>query len=260
MESLKRALKYQFRETRGFLMGFWGTVIIVDILFYILNSLSSSNFINFNSNGGSINFSIGLSVGDIGGNDALSVVGINLMIIAISLIIYNYKSNYERFPLSLSLGMTRRDYFTSFLADNIFISFAFAAVQGILLKIDPALMKLVGREPLYEFINFNLKTDNILYIIFSLFILFLAFTSGFNLLSSLNYKFGYKLWIAIVAFNILVTAFRISIFDKLFTQMGDILVTRFGLFEVLAILGSVAVMYILNYFVTINTDIKRRTV
>nr|WP_300002412.1 FtsX-like permease family protein [Tissierella sp.] len=260
MESLKRSLKYQFRETKGFLLGFWGTVILVDILFYILNSLSSNRFIDFSSNGGSINFSIGFSLGNTGSSDPLSVVGVNFLIIAISMIVYNYKRNYERFPLALSLGMTRRDYFLSFLMDNIFMAFMMAGIQGLLLKIDPILMELVGKEALYEFVNFNLKTDNVLYIILTLFILFLIVISSFNLLASLNYKFGSKLWIVIVAFNILVTAFRINIFDKIFEWIGRITVTRFGLFEIVAILGSIALIYALNYFVTIKTNIKEKAI
>lgn len=256
MESLKRSLKYQFIESKKFIIGFWSTVILVDIFFYILNSLGPGNFINFNVDNSSIGFSLGNS--EFG--NPISVVGVNLIIIVISLLVYNYESNYESFPLSLSLSMTRKDYFLSFLIDNIVIAFISASIQGVLLKIDPSIVRLVGKEPLYDFIKFNLKTDNIFFIIFSLFILFLAFTSAFNLLASLNYKFGYKLWIAIVGVNIIVSIFNIKIFEGIFLWIGNTIASRFGIFETLVISVSVAALYVLNYFITINTDIKRKTI
>ena len=252
MENIKRAIKYQFIESKKFILEFWITVILVDIFFYILNKLSS------------VNTTIGLSIESSETSTPVSVAGVNLMIIFIASIVYNYERNYESFPLSQSLSMTRKDYFKSFLIDNVVISFIFAIIQGVLLKIDPKIMELVGKEPVYEFINFNLKTDNILFIIFSLFILFLACISFFNLLASLNYKFGYKLWIVIVGFNIILSVFNIKILgnisDKIFKYIEKYLATRFGVFEVIVILVSVAVLYTLNYFITINSNVKKRTI
>ncbi|OLS03151.1 hypothetical protein [Tissierella creatinophila] len=252
MEAIKKSIKYQFIESKKFILGFWSTVIVVDIFFYILNDLSSVN--------NSINFNIGFSLGNTEGIDSLSIVGVNLMIIFVALLVYNYERNYESFPLSLSFSMTRKDYFLSFLIDNIVISFIFASIQGVLLKIDPSIVKLVGKEPLYDFINFNLKTDNVLFIIFTLFILFLTFTCVFNLLASLNYKFGYKLWVVIIGINIIISTFNIKTFDKILLSIGNTIATRFGIFEIVVILASVVALYSLNYFVTIKTDIKRKTI
>lgn len=252
METLKRSLKYQFIETKNFILGFWLTVIFVDIFFYILNNLNSVN--------SSVDFDIGFSLGTSEATSALSVVGVNLMIIFISLLVYNYERNYESFPLSLSLSMTRKDYFVSFLIDNVVIAFIFASIQGILFKIDPNIVKLVGKEPLYDFINFNLATDNILFIIFTLFILFIMFISIFSLLASLNYRFGYKIWIVLVGVNILVSIFHIKIFGRMFSSIGNIIATRFGVFETLVILASVVALYSLNYFITIKTDIQTKTI
>ncbi|MGO1470551.1 MAG: hypothetical protein ACTHW2_11060 [Tissierella sp.] len=260
MDSFKRSLRYQFMETKKFIMKFWIIVILVDIFFYILNNLATGNFIGFDLGDGSAEFNIGFSLGgSTATSNPVSVAGVNLMIIVITLLVYNYERNYESFPLSQSLGMTRRDYFTSFLTDNIVVVFIFASIQGILLKVDPKLMKLVGKEPLYDFVNFNLQRDNLLFIIFSLFILFLAFISIFNLLASLNYKFGYKIWIVLVGVNILASIFNIKPFEKILIFIGDTIATRYGVFETFLILLSVAIMYIVNYFVTINTDVKRRT-
>ena len=143
MENFKKNMKYQFIESEKFLLGFWITLILVDIAFYIMNNLSPQNI------------NIGFSIGDLGINSPVSIVGVNIMAILISLIVYNFESNYEGFPLAISLSMTRREYFVSFLADNIFLAFVFALIQGILFKIEPIIMKMMDRVPLYDFIYFN---------------------------------------------------------------------------------------------------------
>lgn len=252
MESLKRSLKYQWLESKSFILRFWIVLIIVDISFYFLNTLGSNDGI------------VGFSLGNSELSNAFSVVGVNFMIIIITFIVYNYERNYESFPLSLSMGMTRKDYFLSFFIDNLFIVFIFSLIQTILLKIDPIIIKSIGKEPLYDFVIFNLNKDNIFFIIFSIFILFLFFISLFNLLASLNYKFGYKLWIVIVGFNILLSILNRGILgeftDKIFEFVERFLVGRLGLIEVLVILGAVALLYILNYLITINTHIKKKTI
>lgn len=252
MASLKRAIRYQMIEAKNFLLGFWGTMVVVNILFYILN--------NSLSHRSSVGFSLGVSEGP----TLISVAGINLMAMFISVIAYNYERNYEGFPLSISLSVTRKDYFISFLANNIIIAFISAIIQGGLLKIDPIFIKMIGRKPLYEFINFNLQTDNIFFIIFSLFVLFLSFICFWNLLSSINYKFGYKMWIVILGGNIALSILNIKILEKflerIFLFIGDVLITRYGVFEVLVISIIIVIIYTLNYFITINSDIKRSSI
>lgn len=256
MESLKRSLKYQWMESKTFILKFWMTVILINILFYILNVLPTMN--------NSIGLTIGFSLGSTETSSPMSLVGVNFLIIFVVLIVYNYERNYGSFPLSQSLSMTRKNYFISFLIDNLLISFIFAGIQGLLLKVDPYIVKSAGGEPLYDFINFNLKTDNILFIIFTLFILFLACISFFNLLASLNYKFGYKLWIVLVGANIILSILNIRILGEFTNGISKFierfLVGRLGLVEVFLILGTVALFYIFNYFITVNTDIKKKTI
>lgn len=244
MESLKRSIRYQFIESKKFILGLWGTTLIVNIFFYILNNMSSTN--------SRIGFSIGLE-----GNYSISVAGINLMILFISLLVYNFESNYESFPLAISLSVSRKDYFTSFLLDNIFISFVFAVIQGILLKVDPFFIKLVGKVPLYDFFYFNTKTDNILFIILILFIAFLSFTSLWSLIASLNYKFGYKMWIVLIGSNILFSIFNLDPLSKFMKSIGEIFEVRPGSFPIFLLMASTAAMYALNYFVVKRTNIKK---
>lgn len=246
MESLKRSIKYQLMESKNFILGFWTTTLIVNIFFYILNNLDI------------IDFSIGFSLGSSQGNSGISIAGINLMIILISLLVYNYERNYESFPLAISLSMSRKDYFLSFLIDNIFISFVFSIIQGILLKIDPFFIKLVGRVPLYDFLYFNTKTDNLFYVVFILFISFLAFISFWSLISSINYKFGYKIWLAFLAFNILISIFNLHSITKIFEPISQSFQFRLGILQILLLTTTTVAFYILNYFVVSRTDIKKK--
>lgn len=48
--------------------------------------------------------------------------------------------------------------------------------------------------------------------------------------------------------------------ENFFILFGNILFTRYGAFEILAILISISLLYILNYFITINTDIMKKTI
>ena len=210
MESLKRSIKYQFMESKSFILGFWSTVLIINVFFYVLNNVSSIDF--------RIGFSLGAEV-----NGAISIAGINIMIILISLLVYNFESNYESFPLAISLSMSRKNYFLSFLVDNVFIAFVFALIQSILLKIDPFLVKLIGKVPLHDFLYFNVETDNIFFIIFTLFILFLLFISFWNFISSLNYKFGYKMWIVLIGLNIVLPILNLGFLSQLIESAEKIL-------------------------------------
>lgn len=246
MESLKRSIRYQLVETKKFLLGFWGTILLVNIAFYIINDIVSNNI------------NIGLSIGTSEGIPPISVVGVNLMAILIALLVYNYGSNYEGFPLALSLSMNRKDYFVSFLIDNVITAFVFAIIQGILLKIDPIFIKLVGRTPIYEYGYFNTKTDPVFFIIFTLFIVFLGFISFWNLIASINYKFGYKIWIIFIGFNILVSILNIDFIGKLFNLIESMLKPRLGVLQVVLIVLGMVLLYTLNYFIVHHTDVKKK--
>lgn len=245
MEGLKKSMRYQFMESKKFLLGFWSVILIVNIGFYILNNIIRNNV------------TIGFSTGSSGGIMPLSVAGINLMAILIALLVHNYESNYQSFPLAISLSMTRKEYFLSFLVDNILIAFVCATIQGILLKIDPFFVKLINRTPLYDFKYFNTITDNILYIIFILFISFLSFTAFWNLFSSINYKFGYKVWLILIGTNILLSIININFIGSILNSIGNILAPRLGVFQILVILSSTVAFYMLNYIVVIRTDVKK---
>ena len=97
MESLKRSIKYQLMESKSFILGFWITTLIINIFFYVLNNMKS------------VHFGIGFSLGFTEESAAISIAGINLMIVLISLLVYNYERNYESFPLAISLSMSRKD-------------------------------------------------------------------------------------------------------------------------------------------------------
>ena len=63
------------------------------------------------------------------------------------------------------------------------------------MKLDPLVIKAIGRNPLYEIGFVNTQTDGIFYIIISLFISLMFLIAIFNLMAALNYKFGKKIWI-----------------------------------------------------------------
>lgn len=246
MEGLKKSIRYQFIETKKFLLGFWIVIILVNIGFYILNSTLTDRV------------NIGFSIGMTEGISAISIAGINLMGILIGLIVYNYESNYEDFPLAISLSMTRKEYFASFLVNNVFIAFVCGIIQGILLKIDPYFVKMAGKNPLNDFKYFNTASDNIFYIMFILFIVFLAFSAFCNLLASINYKIGYKMWLIIVAANIALSILNIDFFWRIFRTIENILSPRLHITQILIILASIAILYVINYFVVMRTDIKKK--
>lgn len=242
MESLKRSIRYQLMESKSFILKFWITVLILNIFFYII------------SYKGGDAISIGLYVGGFAGPG--SIVGANLLIILISLIPYSYERNYQSFPLGVSLGVTRKDYFISFLIDNAMIALIFATIQGILMKIDPFFVKLIGRIPLYDLLYFNTKTDNIFFIVLFLFVIFLSFISFWNLIASLNYKFGYKIWLIALGIAVVLSYSNIETIitiPKFIENLGS----RFGPSEFITMFLGIAILYIINYLIVRKTNIKK---
>lgn len=244
MESLKRSMRYQVMETKNFLMKFIATLIFLNIFFYILNAISSIH--------------IGFSLGSSGESSPLSVTGSNLLIIAIVIIVYNYERNYGSFPLAVSMGTTRKEYFLTFLADNILIALILGSIQGVLMKIDPYIMRLLGKEPIYDFLYFNIQTDSIFYVIFILFFFFLSFICFWNLIASLNYKFGYIIWIEVVVFNMLVSLLNIKVFGNILKSIGSILSPRLGISQIGIMFSGIGILYLINYLIVRKTNIKRK--
>lgn len=243
MENLKRNLKFQFMESKSFILKFWLVILILDML-----------FIFFSYTGGkAVSIGISKSSAEI---DLISILGVNLMIILISLVAYNYERNYGSFPLAVSLSMTRKEYYVSFLADNIFIALVFATIQGILMKIDPFFVKLIGRNPLYDLQYFNTKTDNVFYIILILFIIFLGFISFLSLVASLNYKIGPKMWLIALGIFIIFSYSNIHTIIKIPKVIKDMFTSRLGASQFVVIFIGIFIFYVLNYLIVIRSNIK----
>lgn len=250
MESAKRGIKYQFIESKKFIFGFFGVILLVDLFFYILNASSLLENVGFNVR---IWFSIGMT------NDIKqSILAINIMPILISLLVYNYEMYYEDFPLSLSFSLTRKDFFLSAITNNVYIALVFATIQGVLMKIDPILVKSLGREVLYDFIYFNTQTDSLLFIIFTLFIIFLTFIAFWNLIASLNYKFGYIIWIIFAVVNILLSMGNINFISNTLNSIGSVFSLRLGITQFINVFLGIGIFYILNYLILSRTNIKRK--
>lgn len=246
MESTKRAIKYQFFDSKSSILGFWLVILIVDIFFYYIDFRSSSNF------------HIGLS-SDSNGIKSLSVVGSNFMAIFIYFIVYTYETYYQRFPIAISFSVTRKDFYKSMVIDNIFVALMFGLIQGILSKVDPIFVKAIGRIPLHDLSFINIKTDNLSYIIFSLSVIFLTFISFWNLMASLNYRFGYKMWIAIGVFSIIVPLIKMIDLNNLIANFGlYTMSTRIDLMQFLKLTLIIAICNILVCQVTIKTNIKHK--
>lgn len=249
MESIKRAIRFQILDSKKSIIVFWAVILTVDIAFY---------FINLN---GGANFIVGMSDG-INGIRLLSVIGSNLMAISIYIIVYNYVMYYEIFPIAISFSVTRGDFFRSLIINNIFVTFIFSIIQGILMKVDPIFVRAIGREPILDFTIFNVNTDNIIFIVFSLFVVFLTSISIFNLLAALNYRFGYKIWIVFgVIFTLLVFGnMEIVVGNAIEEFFGSILKPRLGLLKIVKVCAFTAVCYTLGYLLTINTNIKGKAI
>lgn len=244
MESLKRSMKYQFMESEAFIMKFWGIVLAVDVVFYFLSYIGGNSV------------SIGISVNSLGPGERVSLLGINLFIILITFIVYSYNRKYESFPLAISFSVTRKDYFLSFLGDNIFIALIFAIIQGILMKVDPFFIKLIGKVPLYDLLYFNTKIDNILFIILTLFIIFFAFIAFWNLIAALNYKFGKKIWIVAFVIFMIISYSNFETVIRLPEPIENIFTGKIGLVQYMIIFLGIGISYILNYLLVIKTNIK----
>lgn len=250
MDSLKRTIKFQYIDFKKAVGWFWGVMLIINIASYISLYKFGRNF-------------IGLRVSGFENIDGLntwflSVAASNLMAIIIFFIVYSYEMYYEYFPVAISFSITRKDFYASTIIDNVCIALTFAAIQGILMKIDYFIIDLLGNNPKLEFGMFNNSTDNILFIIFSLFVCFLVFISITNLLATLNYKFGFKLWIILgVIFSLSMALIDVSLtgmLEKLFITRisGGIKIIIFMIITILC--------YSIGYMIISITNVKNKLV
>lgn len=244
MEAIKRIVSYQYEDSKKSMLKFWLVIIIVDIFLYLLNMFGPVD-----GGAGMMQWSNGMSM--------ISIMGANLMAILVYLIVYNYENYYKGFPIAISFSVTRKDFFKSIVAKNLWIALILGIIQGILMIIDPILVASLGRTPLIEFILFNVKLDNLVYIIFSISILMLYFLSFWSLIAALNYRFGYIIWIIYGAFHILLTTLNIShIYKGAIQYLYKLFISRMDLAIFLGMSIIILVCHALTYLVTINTNIK----
>lgn len=249
MESVKRIIRFQNKDVKKSIIYFWMVILIADIAYYLMNLYGDASFY------------IGIS-GKLDGIKVISVVGANLMAIMVYFVVYSYVMYYETFPIAISFSVTRKDFFKSVIFNNFLVALLFALIQGILMKIDPILVRVIGREPMLDFAFFNASADNTIFIVFSLFMVNLAFVSVVNALAALNYRFGFKIWIVlgIIVFLSMLTETRSMIGNAIVDFAERTLGTRINLFQSVKFLAITAISYMLGYFFTINSNIKEKAV
>lgn len=246
MNGLKRAVKCQNLDAKKSFGWFWGTMLLVDILSYVLNRFYSNIFDGF---------AFGINLTDGTNFKATSIAGANLWPIVIFFIVYSYVTYYEFFPIALSFSVTRKDFFKSVVLDNIKVTSIFATIQSILMKLDRYAIRSLNKTPIVDFKIFNTETDNIIIMIFSLFIAFIAITSFCNFLAAINYKYGYKVWIVIGVISTFTAMFMgstfLSIVDWVFT-------TRVNIMQFFILILLTALMYVIGNFMTRSINIKSK--
>ena len=124
-------------------------------------------------------------------------------------------------------------------------------------SIDPMIIKLIGRTPLEDLAYFNIVTDNIFYIIFVLFIVFLGFMSFWNLIASINYKFGYMMWIVLAGVFMAVLFIKPDLLLLAVIPLSKLIDPELGFVQILYILLTITFLYVVDYFVVTHTDVKK---
>jgi hypothetical protein len=247
MDSIKRIFKFQNRDLKKSIGAFWLIILMVNVLSSILSISYNGNIIyGLNAKGG----------------EAISFIGANMMSIFIYIIIYGIIMYYEDFALALSFGVTRKDFYKSAIVNNILVALISGTIQGGLHLIEKNFFEIPGHKLMTEFGIFNTATDNILFVVLSLSVLFLTLLSISNLLGVLQYRFGYKLWIGvgIVAFLGLNLA-RISLSIKTIKMFSNMYLWLYSIFNV----GSVFIIevvlsvicYTLGYFLIRKASIGK---
>jgi hypothetical protein len=206
MEGLKRQIRYQVMDSKKAFIIFWGIAIAVNILFYWLNAISDSN----STFGTGEIITVVESNGSITNTRYLNVAGSNIIAIGIFIIVYNMIMYYEAFPMAIGFSSTRKNFYLGAVVHNSVLCLAMAAVEGILLKLDRYIITAMGEKYLDKFLMFNLKSNNILYTVVILFLVFLLICSVFNLLGAILYKYGYKFWIGFFAISIISANIRFN--------------------------------------------------
>lgn len=247
MDSTKRALKYKLKDTGNSIMMFWIIIILLDI---------GSIFLNIKYGNGNT-FYLGFT-NVISDETRYSLFGVNMLPILIFLIVNSYENYYEDFSTMLNFSITRKTIFKTNLASNIASAAIFSLIQSVLFKLDPFAVELINRKHLYDFGLFNIRDDSLIFIFGILFISFLLFISLWQLIASLNYKFGMKIWavflaIIIIGNNIILNSF--SLFDLILP--GDWLNTKIDFSRLIVYLISISIIQVCIYIVNKSTDLKK---
>ena len=178
MESTKRAIKFQLNESKVSILTFWIVIIIVDIFAVLMSRIADINI-------GLNDISIGINIDGYGqGLSVMSLMALNFIPILIYLAAHGYEIYYKNFPIALSFSVTRKDFFKSMIINNILIAFVASIIQSFLMKVDPIIVEAIGKKPFYEFGLFNTQSDNILFIMVSIFIITTVFIAIWNLISA----------------------------------------------------------------------------
>lgn len=244
MSSQKRIIKYQLNEAFKALAVFWGILLLVDVLGFIGN-IYYNNMWTFG----------------IHASTKISIVGGNTVAIFIFFIVYCYTRYYEDFPIAICLSVTRGDYFKSVVLHNVIVAFVISLFQGVLFKIEPYPIRAAGINPLQDFIVLNTETDSLIYIVLIMFVAFLVYMSFWNLVAALNYKFGYRFWIVVVALFIFMIRFNflgflLDFLDTMFSSRW--IEHNLNLFLGIFFGIGAVICYVLSYFVTLKTNVKHR--
>lgn len=246
MDSIYRIFKFQAHGLKKRLLIFWSIMLIINILAYIIT----------------MRFSPRVRVGLFSNNDnSISIVGMNLMPIIIFLIVYGIVSYYEDFSLALSFGATRKEFYKSTIASNCLLVLIFSVIQGLLQIIDKYILAHLGFYPLTEYHIFNTSTDNILYIIYSLAIFLLIIISITNLLGVLQYRFGYKFWLALAIISFIGQIFFGNLIVKIiqgFKYIYSYLLPGFKGANIFVTGGFTSIIsYAIGYFLIRKASIKK---
>lgn len=244
MTGFKRAIKFQKIDFLKAVGAFWLVMLILNIASYLVNNFFGEGTIFY----GIHNFSSGSM-------STMSIAGANMWPAFIFFIVYCYEMYYEYFPIAVSFSTTRRDFYKSVAIDNIIVSIVFALIQGILMKLDIIAIKALGFIPLTDFGIFNTQKDSLIFIILSLFVVFLFVVSIMNLLALLNYKIGLKLWIIV---GLLVSLFVGVGIGFVFGILDWIMTIRIDFRQLIILIIPIILCYLAGFMVVKNTNIKNR--
>lgn len=248
MEALKRQIKYQVYDGKKPFIIFWIIIILVNIAFYALNVYFNTSF-GVQSN--KISFNVGMNVQE----SSVNVTAGNLIYIAIFFIVYNIIMYYESFPIAMGFSSSRKDFYLGAVIHNFIMALAMSVIQSILMKLDGRIITLIGKKPLYDQLIFNLRDDNILYIIFMLTMIFIVLSSLLNLLSVLIYKFGSVMSIAIAILSIIIV--NVNILLRAFLALGNFIFTKNNILIYIAKQLSFAlVLYVLAWIIVRRLSVR----